>query len=271
VGLLAVRPHPDDESSATGGVLASYAAAGISTAVVTCTRGEEGEILDATLDPQIARPRLGGIREAELRAACHVLGVSEVRLLDYRDSGMAGAGANDHPHAFSNADLDEATGRLVGVLRELRPEVVLTESADGTYGHPDHVMTHRVTVRAFAAAGDPSRYPGAGPPWTPARLYAICWDPIRAQMRRESLDPGVLESAGRAWAPRPACTTMLDVTPWVERQREAIACHRTQIAPDSWWLTISADQWRRVFGTVCFAPLHPSSDMGQGAVDLLAG
>jgi LmbE family N-acetylglucosaminyl deacetylase len=255
VGLLTVGPHPDDESSATGGILASYAAAGIRTAVVTCTRGEEGEILDPDLDPRAARRRLGDIREAELRAACHVLGVREVRLLGYRDSGMAGAGANHHPDAFCNAPLEEATGRLVRVLRELRPEVVLTENADGTYGHPDHIMTHRVTVRAFAAAGDPARYPEAGPPWTPRRLYAICWDQVRAQMRREAIDPGVLEPERRSRAARAPCTTLLDVAPWTERQREALACHRTQIPRDSWWLTIPAAQWRRIFGAVCFAPL----------------
>ena len=173
VGLLVVRPHPDDESSATGGILARCAARGIPTAVVTCTRGEEGEILAPDVNRAEARPHLGDLREGELRRACATLGVVAVRLLGYRDSGMPGAPSCQHPAALCNADLDEAAGRLVGVLRELRPHVVITENADGTYGHPDHVMTHRLTLRAFAAAADPARYADAGPPWRPARLYAV--------------------------------------------------------------------------------------------------
>src|SRR5438045_3236518 len=120
VRLLAVRAHPDDESSATGGVLARYGAVGVRTGVVICTRGEEGEIHDPDLDPEEAKPRLGDIREAELRAACKVLGVAELHLLGYRDSGMAGTPANQHPAAFCNADLDEAA-RPPGNIIPARP------------------------------------------------------------------------------------------------------------------------------------------------------
>ena len=113
VVLLAVRPHPDDESSTTGGMLAYYSARGVRTGVVICTGGEEGEIRDPDLDPEVDKPRLGEIRAREVEDACAILGVAELRMLGYRDSGMAGAPANQHPAAFVNAQRFEATGKLV--------------------------------------------------------------------------------------------------------------------------------------------------------------
>ena len=127
VMLLVVRPHPDDESSATGGLLAYYHARGVRTGVVICTGGEEGEIHDPTLDPVADWPRLRAIREQELRNACALLGVAELRMLGYRDSGMPGTPANQHLDAFVQADPSEAAGRLVRIIRELRPRVIVTE------------------------------------------------------------------------------------------------------------------------------------------------
>jgi LmbE family N-acetylglucosaminyl deacetylase len=133
VMLLVVRPHPDDESSATGGLLAYYAARGVRTGVVICTGGEEGEIHDLTLDPVADRPRLRAIRERELRQACALLGVAELRMLGYRDSGMPGTPANQHRDAFVQVDPREAAGRLVRIIRVLRPRVIVTEPPGGGY------------------------------------------------------------------------------------------------------------------------------------------
>ena len=194
VHLLVVRPHPDDESSATGGLLARYAALGVRTAVVTCTRGEEGEIHDPDLDPEEAHARLGDIREAELRAACQVLGVSELHLLGYRDSGHGRHARQSAPGGLLQRRPGRgAAGRLVRIIRRLQPQVVVTENVDASYSHPDHIMGSRVSVRAFAAAGDPAEYPEAGPIWQPARLYAVVsvrdrWDQIAAMM--EAAGPG---------------------------------------------------------------------------------
>src|SRR5919197_6550736 len=127
VMLLVVRPHPDDESSATGGMLAYYQARGVRTGVVICTGGEEGEIHDPTLDPVADRPRLRAIREQELRHACALLGVAELRMLGYRDSGMPGTPANQQWDAFAQAAPGEAVGRLVRIIRGLRPHVIVTE------------------------------------------------------------------------------------------------------------------------------------------------
>src|SRR5262245_7509496 len=163
--LLVVRPHPDDESSATGGLLAYYQARGVPTGVVICTGGEEGEIRDPILDPVAERPHLRAIRERELRQACALLGVAELRLLGYRDSGMPGTPANQHPDAFVQADPGEAAGRLVRIIRELRPHVIITEPPGGGYAHPDHIICHQVSFKAFHAAWQARAPSAAGLAW----------------------------------------------------------------------------------------------------------
>src|SRR5262245_55098748 len=137
--LMAVYAHPDDEVFA-GGVLARYGGQGVRTVLVTMTGGEAGEISDPTL----ATPEnLGQVRAAELAEATRLLGLSRTLALGYRDSGMAGTPENDDPRSLHRADLEDATGRLVAVLRAERPEVILTHDEQGDYGHPDHVKTHR--------------------------------------------------------------------------------------------------------------------------------
>src|SRR5215510_3908274 len=196
VGLLVVRPHPDDESSATGGLLAYYAARGVQTGVVICTGGEEGEIRDPSLDPVADRPRLRAIREQELRQACALLGVAALRLLGYRDSGMPGTPANQYMDAFVQADPGEAAGRLVRIIRELRPRVIVTEPPGGGYAHPDHIMCHQVSLAAFQAAGDARAYPEAGPAWLAAKLYAIAqiddgqWETLRPALHAAGFNAG---------------------------------------------------------------------------------
>jgi len=198
VTILVVRPHPDDESSATGGMLAHYHRRGIRTGVVICTGGEEGEILDPDLDPVGDFPRLREIRERELRDACRILGVSEVRLLGYRDSGMPDTPANQHPEAFHNADATEAAGRLVRIIRELRPRVMVTEPPGGGYAHPDHIRCYDVSADAFHAAADSRAYPEAGAPWQVEKLYAIAqiddgrWEELRSEFQAAGFDHFIL-------------------------------------------------------------------------------
>lgn len=154
--LLLVHAHPDDESLWTGGTIARYAAAGIHVTLVTCTLGEEGEIIPSPLRELAAdaADQLGGYRIGELRAACAALGVSDHRWLGgvgrWRDSGMAGVDANRHPRAFAGGDLAEQADALAEVLADVRPQVVVTYGPDGGYGHPDHVRAHEVTMAACA-------------------------------------------------------------------------------------------------------------------------
>lgn len=158
--LLLVHAHPDDESLWTGGTIARYAAAGYQVTLVTCTLGEEGEIIPEGLRQLAsdAADQLGGYRIGELRAACAALGVSDHRWLGgvgrWRDSGMAGVAANGHPRAFAAGDLAEQTDALAAVLAEVRPQVVVTYGPDGGYGHPDHVRAHEVTMAACGADVD---------------------------------------------------------------------------------------------------------------------
>jgi LmbE family N-acetylglucosaminyl deacetylase len=272
VDLLVVAPHPDDESVTTGALLARYAALGIRTAVVCCTGGEEGEIHRMGDAPEAnaatVRPYLGQIRRAELHAACRLLGVDQVRTLGYRDSGMRGTPSTFHLGAFCNANLVEATARLVRIIRELRPSVVVTESAWATYGHPDHVMARRVTRRAFQAAGTWPATAWLGQPWQPDRLYAVHptadrwgvtahWDALVAQMRRESGNqPFLSRWSLNAFGDEPV-TTRIDVSGYVGVQRAAIGCHRTQFPPTSWWLTMPAAARRIALGTLRLTRLTP--------------
>jgi len=282
VDLLVVCPHPDDESVTTGALLARYAARGLRTAVVTCTGGEEGEVVTAGADVAAIRAHLGEVRRTELRAACRMLGVAHLRRLGYRDSGMCGTESTLRPDAFCNADLDEATGRLVRIVRELRPEVVVTESAWATYGHPDHVMARQVALRAFAAAGSETAYLDQGPPWQPARLYAVHptadrwevadrWDEMVDRMRAESQGAPFLTRWSLDRAGDERTTTRVDVSSYVGVQHAAIACHRTQFPTASWWLTMPAAARRVAIGTSRLARLYPLPAPNEQERDLFPG
>ena len=175
--LLLVHAHPDDETIGTGATMAKYAAEGAHVTLITCTLGEEGEILVPALE-HLAANRDGGLGEyriGELAAAMAALGVEDHRWLGgagrWRDSGMMGEPSNDRPECFWQADLDEAVGELVRVVREVRPQVMVSYDDNGGYGHPDHIQAHRVAIGAFEAAGDPSRFPDAGEPWSPSKFY----------------------------------------------------------------------------------------------------
>ncbi|MDQ3879882.1 MAG: PIG-L family deacetylase [Chloroflexota bacterium] len=194
--LLLVHAHPDDESAGTAGVIARAVADGRRVDLVVCTGGEEGEVHDPDLDPDEARPRLRDIRMSEL--ACSVRALAgdaphlRLELLGYRDSGMMGTESNNHPDCFWQADLAEATRRLVGIVRRAKPSVLVGYDDNGGYGHPDHIQAHRVAVAAFDAAADPSAFPGEGPPHAIEKLYEVAfnrdeWFGLMVEMRRRGI------------------------------------------------------------------------------------
>jgi len=159
-GLLLVHAHPDDECFATAGLMARSVAEGRRVDLVTCTGGEEGEIHDPTLDEEEAKPRLREIRARELACSLAALrgdgpGTLQLHLLGYRDSGMMGTESNQRPEAFWNADLDEATRRLVEIVRQVRPAAMVSYDANGNYGHPDHINAYRIATAAWDAAAEP--------------------------------------------------------------------------------------------------------------------
>ncbi|PSK97331.1 N-acetyl-1-D-myo-inositol-2-amino-2-deoxy-alpha-D-glucopyranoside deacetylase [Murinocardiopsis flavida] len=174
--MLLVHAHPDDESIVTGATMAKYAAEGAAVTLVTCTLGERGEVIPADL-ADLAIGRSGGLGEhriGELAKACAALGVDDHRFLGgpgrYRDSGMMGDPGNDDPGCFWRADLDAAALELAQIVREVRPDVMITYDDNGDYGHPDHIQAHRVALRAFGRAGERA-VPGA--PWHTRKLYAV--------------------------------------------------------------------------------------------------
>ena len=174
--LMTVHAHPDDETIGTGGAMAKAVAEGHRVVLVTCTRGELGEIVVPDMDTPDNHRRLGEIRAGELERAMGALGVTEWENLGYRDSGMMDTEGNRDPRCFWQADLDEAARRLTWLVRIHQPDVMTTYNAFGGYGHPDHIRTHDVGVRAFERAGDPAWYPeqleGTGlSVWAPAKLY----------------------------------------------------------------------------------------------------
>lgn len=240
--LLTVHAHPDDESSKGAGSVALYHAEGVHTVLVTCTGGEAGDILNPAMDRPGVRERLPEIRQAELDAAAAIIGYDEVVLLGYRDSGMPDTPENADPRSFAQAPFDEAVGRLVAVIRRTRPQVVVTYPEDQSgYPHPDHVRSHEVTTAAFAAAGDPERYPDAGPAWEPLKLYWVTWSAKRMQLTHETFVRLGLESPFdderlarlAAAAAESTATTVVDITGHTAVQADALRAHATQVDPTS--------------------------------------
>ena len=166
--LIFFGAHPDDETFGMGATLALYALRGVKVYYVCSTRGEEG-----TVDPELMKDfaTIGDLRWNEMKCAAQVLGLADVIHLGYRDSGMQGSEQNKHPDSLAMAPIDEVAGRMVKIMREIKPDVVITHDAGGGYGHPDHIATHNATIKAFYAAGDPARYPEAGPAFQPHKLY----------------------------------------------------------------------------------------------------
>src|SRR5438477_12742742 len=165
--LLGVFAHPDDEGTMSAASL-QYSTLGVETGLVCATRGEVGEIADPAL---ATRENLGQVREEEMRLAAEVLGVRNLWFLDYRDSGMAGTRENGDPRAFVHASAAGVVGKLVAIIRQFRPQVMVTFDESGAYGHPDHIAIYRHTTTAFHAAADAAQYPELGPAHSVSKLY----------------------------------------------------------------------------------------------------
>lgn len=277
--LMTVHAHPDDETIGTGGTMARAVAEGHAVVLVTCTRGEMGEIVVPEWDTPEQHRRLGETRAAELEAAMAELGVTAWENLGYRDSDMMGRPGNADPRSFWQADPDDAARRLVWLVRCHRPDVMTTYNDYGGYGHPDHIRTHEVAVAAFARAGDPAWYPeqlapehggtgaaaadGGLAPWQPARLYeqaipVSVRDAMRARMEalgeRSFWSPpadGTPEELAefedrmaRMRVPDETITAHVDIAAHIEQKWRALLAHRTQISPLNPFVRFGVDGWR---------------------------
>ncbi|MHB8376469.1 MAG: PIG-L family deacetylase [Dehalococcoidia bacterium] len=259
-GLLVVLAHPDDESL-IGGTVARCVDQGAPVTMLCATRGEVGEIAPGTgATPET----LGQYREQELRDACAVLGVPDVRFLPYRDSGMAGTLENGDPRALHQAPPEDVVRLIVRAIRELRPDAIVTWDETGGYGHPDHIKVHQCARAAFDAAADPARFAGEGPAWrTPALYYGMIpiaeFEIAMGEMRRRGLDlgepPGDVDEMRRLDHREPNC--VIDVSAQYERKMRALAAHRTQVDSFGPLAKMPEDLQRSIFSREHLYRAHP--------------
>jgi len=257
--LLTIHAHPDDEASKGAATIARCHADGVRAVLVCCTGGEEGDLQNASLrdegkpfhglTPEQEKAKVGQLRAAELQASADIIGFEEVVMLGYRDSGMADTPPNEHPDSFFQADIDEATGRLVAIIRRTRPHVVITYGDDQSgYPHPDHLRVHDISVLAFDRAGDPDWYPDAGEPFQPSKLYYSAWSRARmvaiheALLRRDGESP-----FDEKWFDRPnldhRITTRIDVSGHLSARTGALLAHATQVDPnEKFWFGLDDDE-----------------------------
>ncbi len=280
--VMAVRAHPDDECFVLGGTLARYSRANVRTVLVICTLGENGEIVDPTMDVESIRPLLGEVRRAELEDSARILGVSALEILGYRDSGMAETAENDDPRSFNRADPEEAAARLVRLVRRYRPQVLVTDDETGGYGHPDHVMANRITRRAFEVAGDAGYRPDLGEPYQPLKLYYATfsnrqvrelWQAMRERglempWRRDASDA---DSAPTWGAPDDAVSAIITARECIPLKLASLRAHRTQIKPDMWMLTMPEDLQMQFLGNEHFYRAQSRVESGDHETDLFEG
>jgi LmbE family N-acetylglucosaminyl deacetylase len=262
LSLMAIFAHPDDEAFSSGGLLVKYAQEGVLTSLVTATRGEAGEISDPAL---ANRDNLGQVREEELRQACSILSVRELRFLDYVDGTLP------------EVDREEFKGKLVRAIRELRPTVVYTFGPDGVYGHPDHVTVSEFATEAYHLAGDQAAFPeqldDGLEPWSPRKLYYVA--PPREQLQQlakvaEQMFPG---GAWSDWdwdsfgVPEAQITTCVEVRDFAETKLAAIFAHRTQIAPDHPYTKVPKEMMLEFLGRECFVLAHSHVGAAGGRED----
>jgi N-acetyl-1-D-myo-inositol-2-amino-2-deoxy-alpha-D-glucopyranoside deacetylase len=289
--LLLVHAHPDDETINNGATMARYAAEGTQVTLLTCTLGEEGEILVPELAQLAAgqADQLGGYRISELAAAMAALGVTDTRWLGgagrYRDSGMMGTPANEHPRAFWNADLDEAVGHAVAVVREVRPQVLVTYDENGGYGHPDHIQAHRVAMAAVDAAADPGYRPELGEAWAVRKVY---WCAMPRSVVQQGIDAmaalgeaspfedlGDIEEVPFVVADE-VITAAVDGRAHAGQKDAAMRAYPTQIMVDGPFFALSNNLGHEVLGTEYYRLVRgergPAGDGPHGwEGDLFAG
>ena len=264
--LMAVHAHPDDEAISTGGILARYADEGVRTVLVTCTNGELGDAPgglkpdDPGHDESIVVP----LRRAELEASCKVLGVSDLELLGYHDSGMDGWPQNDAPGSFWKAPVAEPAGRLADLMRKYRPQVVVTYDENGFYGHPDHIQANRITLAAFEESGIPSK------------LYYTAIPRSVIKGFREMLEeagvraPDEVEENPDFGTPDELIAAQVDVSAVTGRKYASLAAHASQ-SDNIFFLEMGEETFSRVMGSEFFVRHFDTTGAPIPEDDLFAG
>jgi mycothiol S-conjugate amidase len=280
--LMAVHAHPDDESSKGAATMAKYVSEGVDVLVATCTGGERGSVLNPKLQgDSYIEEHIHEVRAREMDLAREILGVKQA-WLGYVDSGLPeGDPLPPLPEGcFALQDAEEAAGTLVKLIREFRPHVITTYDENGGYPHPDHIMTHTISMAAFEAAGDPQRYPEAGDPWTPLKLYYNQgFNRQRTVALHEALLSRGLESPYGEWLerwktwdrPERSITTHVPCADFFEIRDKALLAHATQIDPDGAWFHVPMDIQKEVWPTEDYELAKSRVDTSLPEDDLFAG
>ncbi|MEO9220443.1 MAG: mycothiol conjugate amidase Mca, partial [Mycobacteriaceae bacterium] len=258
--LMAVHAHPDDEASKGAATTARYVAEGHEVLVVTLTGGERGDILNPAMDTPGVHERIHDVRREEMALAAKILGVQH-RWLGFVDSGLPeGDPLPPLPEGcFGLVPLEEATERLVRVVREFRPHVMTTYDEHGGYPHPDHVRCHEVSMAAFDAAGDPDRFPGAGEPWQPLKIYySHGFSRQRLQLFNDALLAEGKESPYGEWLANwdpkrgdvmARVTTQVECGAYFRQRDDALKAHATQIDPNGRFFAMPVEKQRELWPT----------------------
>jgi mycothiol S-conjugate amidase len=279
--LMAVHAHPDDESSKGAATMARYSDEGVDVLVVTCTGGERGSILNPAMERPDVLERISEIRAAEMERAREILGVRQ-EWLGFVDSGLPeGDPLPPLPEGcFALQPVEEAAERLVASIRRFRPHVVVTYDEQGGYPHPDHVMTHQISVVAFDAAGDPDRYPGSGEPWQPLKLYYhMTFTKTRVVALHEAMTAAGLESPYAEWLEHwdssddfsDRVTTRVPCGEWFARRDAALIAHATQVDPNGRWFSAPLELQRKIWPTEDYELARSLVDSAPPEDDLFAG
>ncbi|WP_204042175.1 mycothiol conjugate amidase Mca [Acrocarpospora phusangensis] len=276
---MAVHAHPDDESSKGAATMARYASEGVDVLVVTCTGGERGSILNPKMDRPDILENIAEVRRLEMDRAREILGVRQ-RFLGFVDSGLPEDETEPLPEGcFALQPLETASAPLVAAVREFRPHVILTYDDNGGYPHPDHIMTNRVSVEAFEAAGDPDRYPEAGEPWTPLKLYYHMsfskqrFEALHEAMTARGIGSPYADWIAR-WEDRPEkwdVTTRVPCADFFETRDRALIAHATQVDPDGFWFVCPREIQMEVWPTEDFHLARSLVDTATPEDDLFAG
>ncbi len=283
--LLVVHAHPDDEVLSTGGLLARHTAAGDQVTLVTCTLGEEGEILLPHIAHLAAHDQddLGSHRIDELAESMRALGITDNRLLGgpgaYRDSGMMGEPSNDRPGCFWRADLREAADHLVAIIREVRPQVLVTYDDFGGYGHPDHIQAHRVATYAAVLAAVPSYRPERGESWDIPRWFWTAFPKSEVRKGIEMLKAAGDTSDFATMDPDDLPFTVeddvvaarIDVSDQLPAKRAAMAAHASQINLEEGFFALSNNDGLPIFDTESFRLARGQLPEELPVPDLFAG
>ncbi|MCX6461150.1 MAG: mycothiol conjugate amidase Mca [Actinobacteria bacterium] len=283
--LMAVHAHPDDESSKGAASAARYISEGAQVMVVTCTGGERGDVLNASVVDEVDRDGIHAVRQREMAQAAALLGVSHA-WLGFEDSGLpeedpdTGITPALPDNCFALVDLDEATEPLVRLIREFRPQVLTTYDEHGGYPHPDHIRTHEVSMAAVEAAADATLFPDSGDPWTVSKVYYhMTFHKARVMALHEALEGADMESPYgdwlANWTDRPhdaeRLTTLVPCAEWFGVREEALRAHRTQVDPEGPWFRVPLIMQQRVWPTEDFQLATSSVETSLPEDDLFAG